>query len=323
MSSHGYTQHAEVLVVAGSGRRIRVQCDCVKKLDHRFERPLASRGAAEASESSWHTRLLRIVQDWRAVDGWSTPVSRDPSGSHWMWQFPHALLGPLFWGWFRARTQDQREWRYPTRPSAVSVAGIGPIRILIIGDGPAAGCGVHTHDLGIAGHLARHIAGRLDRGVAVTVMAQPGASARATRKRLHDLDLDGYDTVLLMLATTDAFCLTNRRRWRRDMTELVRALSSTDTSSLFVTSTANLQVARSLSPFGRCLTGLHARMLNIETSQICAQFNTPMIHLDASSDLTSRTYKRWGHRIGAHIVNSLHNSSSATDDVNTGVAFWT
>jgi hypothetical protein len=292
ISSHGYTQHAEVFVVAGSGRRIRVQCDCAKTIDHGFEKPPASPGTAED----------------------------DPSDSHWLRQCPHVLVGPLFWGWFRARTQDEGDWRYPAGPCAVRTAGIDPVRILIIGDGPAAGCGVRTHDLGIAGHLARQITGRIDRGVVVTVMAQPGASARATLKRLDEVDLDGYDTIVLMLATTDAFCLTNRRSWRADMTELVRALSSTGTASLFVTSTANLRVARSLSPLARCLTGRHARMLNMETSRICGQFNTPMIHLDAASGLTSRTYRRWGRRIGAHVVASQRNSSAAIDSVTSGAA---
>jgi hypothetical protein len=293
ISSHGYTQHAEVFVVAGSGRSIRVQCDCARKIDHGFERPFASPGAAEDN----------------------------PSDSHWLRQCPHALVGPLFWGWFRARTQDEGDWRYPAGPCAVRTAGIDPVRILIIGDGPAAGCGVRTHDLGIAGHLARHITGRIDRGVVVTVMAQPGASARATLKRLDEVDLEGYDTIVLMLATTDAFCLTNRRSWRGAITELVRALSSTRTASLFVTSTADLQMTRSISPLARCLTGRHARMLNVETSRICGQFNTPMIQLDAASDLSSRTYKRWGRRIGAHVVASLLNSSSAIDNVNAGAVF--
>lgn len=232
-----------------------------------------------------------------------------------MWQYPHAVLGPLFWGLFRARTEEEREWRYPTGPSEVSVAGIRPARILVIGDGPAAGCGVRTHQLGIAGHLARHLARLIGRGVVVTVAAKPAASARSTLKRLDALDLDGYDSIVLMLATTDAFCLTPRRSWQRDMTGLVHALTSAGTASVFVTSAANLHVARWLSPFARFLTGSHARMLNIETRQICAQAHTPMVALDAASDLTSRTYALWGRRIGALIADSLHEVNSAVGTV--------
>lgn len=215
------------------------------------------------------------------------------------------VLGPLFWGWFKVTTQEQHEWRYPTGPSEINIAGTGPARILVVGDGPAAGFGVRTHQLGIGGHLARYLVGQIEGGVVVTVVAQPAASARSTRERLGDIDLEGYDSIVLMLATTDAFCLTNRRSWRRNMTALVHALKSTDASSVFVTSAASLHLARPLAPFVRRIAGRHARTLNVETSRICAQTNTPMIPLDAASDLTSRTYAKWGRRIGTHVAGSL------------------
>ena len=100
---------------------------------------------------------------------------------------------------------------------------------------------------------------------------------------------------------------TDRRSWQRHMAALVRALKSTG-AAVLVTSTANMQVARSLTPFARGLTGSHARMLNVETRRICEQSNTPMIFLDAASDLTSRTYSRWGARIGAHVSESLRDA---------------
>jgi hypothetical protein len=224
-------------------------------------------------------------------------------------QYRAMILGPLFWGWFKTETEEQCEWRYPGGSSEVSIAGTYPTRILVIGDGPAAGFGVRTHQLGIAGHLARHIAGHIERGVVVTVAATPGASARSTLKRLGDMDVEGYDAIVLMLATTDAFCLTTRRSWRRNMTGLVHALKSTD-ATVFVTSAASLHLARRLSPFARGLTGRHARTLNVETSRICAQTRTPMIPLDAASDLTSRTYAKWGRRIGTHVLASLHKGTA-------------
>jgi hypothetical protein len=222
------------------------------------------------------------------------------------------ILGPVFWVWLKARTQEEREWLYPAGRSEICIAGTDPARILVIGDGPAAGFGVRTHQLGIAGHLARYLFGQLQRGVVVTVAAQPGASARSTRKRLGQMELEGYDSIVLMLATTDAFCLTSRRSWRRNMTGLVHALESTDASAVFVTSAASLHLARPLAPFARRLTGRHARTLNVETSRICAQAHTPMIALDAASDLTSRTYAKWGRRIGAHVARSLHKGTPAT-----------
>jgi len=218
---------------------------------------------------------------------------------------PEVALAPLFWALFRVRTQEEREWFYPQETAAVSISGLDPVRILIIGDGPAAGCGVLIHELGIAGFLARGIAQATKRGAVVTVKAQPAASARSTLRRLDDMDLDGYDSIVLMLATTDAFCLTGRRSWQRSMTALVQGLTSAGAASVFVTSAASLQLTRSISPFARRLTGSHARLLNSETSRICAELGVPMIDLDAVNDLTSRTYATWGRRIAAHVTGAL------------------
>jgi hypothetical protein len=223
-------------------------------------------------------------------------------------ELPHAALGALLWRLFRAQTQQEREWLYPAGPPEVSVDGVDPVRILVIGDAPAAGCGVLIHDLGIAGFLARHLAEHLQRGVVVTVRAQPAASARWTLAQLDVTDLDGYDAIILMLATTDAFCLTPRRNWHSSMTGLVLALKASDAASVFVTGAASMHLTESLSPVARRITGNHARVLNIETSIVCAISGTPMISLDPVSDLTPGTYAKWGRRIGEHVVAALDRS---------------
>jgi hypothetical protein len=49
-----------------------------------------------------------------------------------MRQCRRMILGALFWGWFKAKTKEQREWRYPEGPSEVNIAGSDPARILIM-----------------------------------------------------------------------------------------------------------------------------------------------------------------------------------------------
>ncbi len=220
-------------------------------------------------------------------------------------ELPHAAVGALLWRLFRARTQQEREWLYPAGPPEVSVDGVDPVRILIIGDGPAAGCGVLIHDLGVAGFAARHVAERLQRGVEVTVQAQPAASARSTLRHLDETDLDGYDSIVLMLVTTDAFCLTPRRRWRSSMTGRVLTLRAAGAASVLVTGAASMHLTESLAPFARRLTGNHARRLNVETSMVCAISGTPMILLDAAGELSPSTYAMWGRRIGEYVLDAL------------------
>lgn len=234
-----------------------------------------------------------------------TRAAQDVPQSHWLSEYPHLILAPLFRGLFRVTTNDQREWYYPTGSPVVSVPGVDPVRILLLGDSAAAGCGVLTHHLGLAGHLARHVAEHLDRGVVVRVAAQPGESARSILRGLRRSDLDGYDAIVLMLAVTDAFCLTRRRSWQHSVAGLVDALEGARTPAVFVTGAATMELARPLTPFARRLTGTHARMLNAETRRICAASRTPMIPLDAANDLTPRTYATWARRIGGHIIGAL------------------
>lgn len=42
MRSHRYPQHAEIFVLIRSNGRIRVPCDCGRKVDHYFEKVSAS-----------------------------------------------------------------------------------------------------------------------------------------------------------------------------------------------------------------------------------------------------------------------------------------
>ncbi|MET0886867.1 MAG: hypothetical protein ABWX92_10490, partial [Mycetocola sp.] len=138
-------------------------------------------------------QLLRVLTGGRRADRRRIQGRPTASGLHLLRQHPHVVLGPLFWGFFKARAQEQCEWFYPAGSSELSIEGIDPVRILVIGDGPAAGCGVLIHELGIAGFLARHIAEHIGRGVLVTVRAQPAASARSTLKGLDDVNLELYD----------------------------------------------------------------------------------------------------------------------------------
>lgn len=221
-----------------------------------------------------------------------------------------AILAPVFWGWSKFATQDQRHWMYPTDFPEVSIVGPNPARILVIGDAPAAGFGVRTHQLGIAGYVARHVFDLLARGVVVTVMAQPTASARSTLRRVGGMDINRYDAIVLMLATTDGLCLTSRRTWKRNLTGLVHVLQKTDAASTFVTSAASLHLFKRLSPIHRRLAGRNALMLNIETRRICAETGSTLIPLDAPADFTSRTYARWAQRIGTHVAESLHTAAT-------------
>ena len=57
-----------------------------------------------------------------------------------------------------------------------------PMRITVVGDSTAAGCGVDTHDDGFAGNLARELAQRSARSVRWHVHGIPGATIGDVRR---------------------------------------------------------------------------------------------------------------------------------------------
>ncbi|MFF1876149.1 hypothetical protein [Kitasatospora herbaricolor] len=58
MCSDPYPWHAEIFVLAGSGERVRVGCDCPKQLDHDFEDDTAENVSYEFGRADRrHVRL--------------------------------------------------------------------------------------------------------------------------------------------------------------------------------------------------------------------------------------------------------------------------
>jgi hypothetical protein len=232
--------------------------------------------------------LPRVVDISQRARGW---ISRG-----------RLLLAPLFRCWLELATQDQRHWSYPVDTPTVAICGKSQVRVLIIGDAPAAGLGVRTHQLGVAGHLARRISWLVGCGAVVTVAAGPQASARSTLRTLNTLPIDGYDAIVLMLATTDSLRLTRPTNWACDMTRVALTISSRVNSELFITSSADLAAIEQLQPVRRLFAGGHARLLNAEAKQISEAVGCTFIELDSVTDIGSGTYEAWAKTIAARIA---------------------
>jgi hypothetical protein len=104
--------------------------------------------------------------------------------------------------WVRSTTEKLPPAAGPTTGTAGDASN-PPVRIGVLGESTAAGCGVNTHDNGFPGALARELAARGSRSVSWEVVGQNSATARRIRHRLlpqlgRDLDV----AVLLAVSTT-------------------------------------------------------------------------------------------------------------------------
>jgi lysophospholipase L1-like esterase len=95
------------------------------------------------------------------------------------------------------------------------------LRVAVVGESTAAGCGVDSHDEGFTGSLAREIATRTQRPVEWQVAGQLGATARRIRHRLLPRLGDDLDAAVLLAGANDVMGRRSPGEWRDDLTAIV------------------------------------------------------------------------------------------------------
>jgi lysophospholipase L1-like esterase len=187
-----------------------------------------------------------------------------------------------------------------------------PLRIAVVGESTAAGCGVDNHDDGFTGCLAREVTARTQRPVQWQVVGRFGATARRIRYQLlPQLDED-FDVAVLLAGGNDVMSGRSPGQWSDDVSAIVDGLMER----------AGHVVAAGVPPFalfpsmpttlGRYL-GERAAALDDVSRQICAVhpcttwitmtgvpapdfFAADRFHLSAVG------YQRWAQVVADHLV---------------------
>lgn len=100
-----------------------------------------------------------------------------------------------------------------------------PLRLAVLGESTAAGCGVQTHDEGFAGQMARELATREGRSVAWEVVGRDAATARRIRHRLLPDLSKNLDVAVLLAGVNDVLSRRSPQDWREDLTAIVDGLA--------------------------------------------------------------------------------------------------
>ena len=132
---------------------------------------------------------------------------------------------------------SQNSWRQLPRPAAIAsvhAAGRDADRILLVGSGGTVGYGVLSHDLGVAGHLARRVSQITGRGTDIDVIAGPDLGPLAARAALASVNLARYDAVMFTFGGLEALQLMPRGRWRAQLRSLVAFIAGAAPASLTV-----------------------------------------------------------------------------------------
>jgi lysophospholipase L1-like esterase len=213
--------------------------------------------------------------------------------------------------WMRSTTKMAPPATGPTS-GTVGTTSRTPLRIAVVGESTAAGCGVDNHDEGFTGSLAREIAARTQRPVRWRVVGQFGATARRIRYRLVPQLGEDLDVAVLLAGGNDVMSGRSPDQWRGDVCAIVDDLIER-ADHVVVTGLPPFALFPSMpTTLGRYLSE-RAAALDDVSRQICAVRPTttwvtmtevPPPHFFASDrfHLSAAGYRRWAQVVADHLV---------------------
>ncbi len=192
--------------------------------------------------------------------------------------------------------------------------GPSPLRLAVVGESTAAGCGVATHDDGFPGCLARELAARAGRPVAWEAAGQHGAAARWIRHRLVSRLGSGLDLAVLLAGVNDVLTRRTPAQWSEDLTAILDDLA-TRARNVVVTGIPSFRAFPSLpGTLGRYLAH-RATALDSVSRRLCetrarTTFVSSADIAPISPDFFARDgfhpsaagYRRWARAVADHLT---------------------
>lgn len=172
--------------------------------------------------------------------------------------------------WVRYRTEVLPHAAGPTTGTVGDDRTGRPLRIAVLGESTAAGCGVDTHDEGFPGSLARELSERTGRPATWEVVGQYGATGRRVRHRLLPRLGENFDLAVLLAGANDVLTRRPPQEWRDDLSAIVDDLT-TRAKQVVVVGLPPFATFPSLPGALRAYLAERAAVLDGVSQEVCAQ----------------------------------------------------
>lgn len=209
----------------------------------------------------------------------------------------------------------------PRDEPTTRVKGTDPDQLILIGGGIAVGFGVLSHDLSLAGHLARQVSVVTGRGIRVDVVAHPDLTMNGIPAAIADINLAGYDAVVMALGVTDAIRRTPIRVWRTQLHAFLANISERTAANVHIFVVA-AQPMRTVTTFDNLIGHFaegHGRTLNRESRKVCDAFPGATFvpfepgAVDPERYRSSRVYGQWARLISPTVSDVLRSTHPLDD----------
>ncbi|WP_231606202.1 GAF domain-containing protein [Salinibacterium sp. NK8237] len=223
------------------------------------------------------------------------------------------MAWPIVKLWLAVQPQQWRALTLPADAPRVEAIGPDPDRVLLLGPGKSSGYGVHTHELGLGGHLARELSALTQRGCSVDIVSDPSLTAADTGVVIRWANLKRFDALVLTLGGGDALRFRSLFAWRRDVTDLLNTIEECGGGAMhaFIVGVAPVDEFVSLpAPLLRIVNHNIAN-LNAISEQLCsARPGATFVPATASAgstrvSLDSPTYAHWARTLAPSLARSL------------------
>ncbi len=158
----------------------------------------------------------------------------------------------------------------PTTGTAGDAKAGNPVRIAILGESTAAGCGVDAHDEGFPGSLARIIVERTGRPVEWEAIGQHGATSRRIRYKLLPEISQDLSLAVLLAGVNDVLSRRTPAQWAEDLGAIVDDLSQR-AEQVVVVGTPLFKTFPSLPSTLRRYLSQGAAALDEASQRVCAE----------------------------------------------------
>jgi len=240
-------------------------------------------------------------------------VSGRSGGKRLLRSFAAILAWPIIKICLAVAPQTWRALAVPSDSPHVVAGGADPDRVLLLGSGRPTGFGVHTHELGLGGHLARELSSLTTRGCSVDILSDPSMSSSFAGIALSRARLEKFDALVVTLGNVDTFRMRWPFAWRRDVTDFLDSVEETggDTFQSFIVGIPPADDVLSMpAPFIYAVNATIAH-LNAVMEELCAQRRrvtfVPTTPPDGSTSapFESRTYEHWARELAPVIAKYL------------------
>jgi hypothetical protein len=196
---------------------------------------------------------------------------------------------------------------------------VNPDRLLLVGSGIAVGYGAVSHDLALAGQLARRVSEVTGRGARVDVLVTEEMTGSDVRKALNRKWLTSVDTIVATPGGPETLLMRSPRAWRRQIEAVLDYVLDHAPASLhvFIVGVPPLASIVRMPRILGLLSNISSRRINVEIELLCKSRRSTTFVPFEPKDLAGRTgtgstYRQWAELIAPLVTAALEPHSPVT-----------